>query len=273
MAGSHEQCSRTPDASLYVLGDLRGRQQESFARHLRGCAECADEVELLQQAADAVPLLASQQTPAEEPKVMQRVPTLAVAANNARAAASNARAAASDVGTLDAAGRQLPAGRPILRRIEGGASTERARPSSRRRLLKNPVPKPAMFGLLALAILAIVTVSLSSEGANVRYYRAQAGWTGGGAAVQLIGDRLRVLVEDMPKPASGNGYEVWVMDRDSKQLSPTGTWLHLNRLGQAGVTVPGDYHDWIAVAVYTEPLTGRDTIQSGAAVVADLRRL
>ncbi len=77
----------------------------------------------------------------------------------------------------------------------------------------------------------------------------------------------------MPKPASGSGYEVWVVERQDKQLTATGVWLHLNSLGQARVTVPGNYHDWLAVAVYTEPLTGHDTTQSGAAVVGDLRHV
>src|SRR5579871_6512514 len=103
MTGSREQCSRTPEASLYVLGELAGQRQESFARHLQRCEECADEVDLLEQVAGAMPLLASQQAavPDGEPRVHQRVPTLASAANNARAAASNARAAASDVGAVE----------------------------------------------------------------------------------------------------------------------------------------------------------------------------
>lgn len=261
MTGPQDQCARTPDASLYVLGELQGRQQESFARHLRRCEECADEVELLRQAAEAVPLLASRQVavPEEEPRIEQRPPALAVAASNARAGAGQSRQATS--------------ARPVLRPIEGGAAAAPARPGVGRRSLKNPVPKPALVGLLALAILAIATVALSSQGTDVRYYRIQAGWSGGGAAVQLQGSRLRLLVEGMPKPPAGSGYEVWVVDRLDRQLAPTGAWLHLNRLGQAGVTVPGDYHDWLAVAVYTEPLHGRDTTRSGAGVVGDLRSL
>ena len=79
MTGLEDQCARTRDASLYVLGELQGRQLESFARHLRRCEECAEEVELLQQAADAVPLLASRQRPPvdEEPQFEQRPPRLA----------------------------------------------------------------------------------------------------------------------------------------------------------------------------------------------------
>jgi hypothetical protein len=270
MTGSQEQCSRTPDASLYVLGELRGRQQESFARHLRHCEECADEVELLQQAADAVPLLSSRQAPApaEEPRFEQRPPSLAVAASNARAA-SSARAAATAIRPQS----QTATVRPALRPIEGGVGAVPVRAGSRRRLLKNPVPKPALIGLVALAVLAIATVALSQRAASAHYFRIQAGWSGGGAGIKVEGNQLELLVAGMPKPASGTGYQVWVVNRGNQQLTPTRKWLHLNKAGEAGVTVPGDYHNWLAVAVYTEPLHGLHTTNSGAAVVGDLRRL
>jgi hypothetical protein len=54
---------------------------------------------------------------------------------------------------------------------------------------------------------------------------------------------------------------------------PTTAWLHLNPLRQAGVNVPGDYHNWAVIAVYVEPLTGDRTAQGGAVAVGDLRRL
>ncbi len=290
MTALEDQCSRTPDASLYVLGELQGRELDSFARHLGRCEECSEEVELLRQAADAVPLLASRQGPLvdEEPQFEQRPPRLAVAAGATRAGATRAgatragvtRAGATRAGATRAsastsgAEAHAPAGRPVLRPIEGGAAANRrAGFGGGRRLLKNPIPKPALIGLLALAILAITTVALSSRAASVRYYRIQAGWSRGGAALQLQGNKLQVLVEGMPKPAGGSGYEVWVVERHNKQLTAAGVWLHPNSLGQARVTVPGNYHDWLAVAVYTEPLTGRDTTQSGAAVVGDLRHV
>ena len=264
MSGLDDDCVRTRDAPPYVLGELQGRRYESFVRHLRHCEPCAEEVELLQQAADAVPLLASRQAPVlDEERVLEQRPTLAVAAAPGRAAASGG-----------GGGAYSPAGRPLLRPIDGGASAGRAGPAdlgSGRRLLKSPLPKPALIGFLALAVLAVATVALSSRAANVRYYRIQAGWSRGGAALQLQGNKLQLLVDDMPRPASGSLYEVWVVKRSDRQLSPTGAWLHLNSIGQARVTVPGDYHDWLAVAVYTEPLNGSATTSSGAVVVGDLR--
>ncbi len=78
----------------------------------------------------------------------------------------------------------------------------------------------------------------------------------------------------MPTPARGTGYEVWVVNRSDRKPAATGEWLHLNPLHQAGVNVSGNYHDWDAVAVYVEPLTGKSTTKGGAVVVGgDLRSL
>ena len=271
MSIRQDHCSRTGEAPLYVLGELQGAELDAFARHLQRCEECAEEVGLLQQAADAVPYLGSPSILLEEEKEppAQRVttPTLAFAAATAREARI---AAQSD------AEWQPPAqtGRPVLRTIQGGASRTREQSGApKRRLLKTPVPRSGLAAFLALAVLAIVTVALSGEGASLRYYRISAGWLHGGAALKLEGNQLQLLVDTMPKPPKGEGYQVWVMNRSDKTLTPTSSWIRLNLLGQAGVNVSGDYHQWAAIAVYTEPLTGPYTTRSGAAVVGDLRRL
>jgi hypothetical protein len=130
-----------------------------------------------------------------------------------------------------------------------------------------------MISFLALGVLAIATVAMSSRAASLRYFRIQAGWSKGGAAVRLIGNQLEVLVEDMPSPARGMGYQVWVVDTSEKKRIPTTAWIHLNQLHQAGVNVPGNFHNWDAVAIYAEPLTGSDTARRAAVAVGDLRSL
>jgi hypothetical protein len=129
-----------------------------------------------------------------------------------------------------------------------------------------------MVGLVGVAIVAVATVALSHRAASVRFQRVKAGWSTGGAAIKLEGNQLEILVLDMPHPARGTGYQVWVMKKGSKQLTPTSSWLHLNKAGEAGANDSGSYHDWNAAAVYVEPLHGRVNTKSGAAVVADLRR-
>jgi hypothetical protein len=282
MSDPEDQCARAGDASLYVFGELYGRQKESFARHLRRCEECAEEVGLLQHVADSTPLLGTAYLPPEEEEDPGRrapTPTLTVAAANARAARLAAERAGLPWPPPQPSGPRQPSARPILRTIPGGgAGGAGARPQLpsfrvRRRLLKTPMPKSAMIGLLALVVLAIATVALSSRAASVRFFRIQAGWSKGGAALQLVGNQLELLVKGMPEPASGTGYEVWVGDGAHKQLIPTTAWIRLNGLDQAGVKVPGNYHDWKSIAVYVEPLTGRQTTHSGAVVVGDLSSL
>jgi hypothetical protein len=279
MPVQEDQCARAGDASLYVFGELVGRRQESFERHMRHCEECSDEVSLLRQMADAEPLLGTAHLPPEEeddPGRRASTPTLAVAAANARAA----RLAAEKAEAKAIANGETPPprqhARPALRTIPGGAG---AQPRSKggllggRRLLKTPVPRSVMVSFLALGVLAVATIAMSSRAASLRYFRIQAGWAKGGAAVKLIGNQLEMLVEDMPKPAAGYGYQVWVAESATKKLTPTTAWLHLNSLRQAGVNVPGNYHDWDAVAIYTEPLTGKDTAGRAAVSVGDLRGL
>ena len=240
MATTPLPCTRTGDAGQYVLGTLHGPRLDSFRRHLRRCGPCAAEVELLHAAADVVPLLASDPVAAAagERDHERRAPALA--------AALAARRRATSLAAI------------------GG--------HNQRRVLKSPMPKPAMVGILGIAIIAAVTIVLSHQAASIRFLRIGAGWRGGGAALKLQGNQLELLVEDMPQPAPGHGYRVWLVDRATGRLEPTSAWLHLNALGQAGVNVVGDYHDWAALAVYAEPLRGTDTTGSGAVIVADLRR-
>lgn len=264
MTGRESVCDRTRDAALYVLGELHGSQLEAFTVHARACDTCAEEIEVLQAAADAMPLLAARHIPTEvlearEPE--RRAPALVAAMAQAEASAEREQA-------------HSQSRRPNLKAILGGATaTEPPTPTrpSRLRVLRTPMPKPAALGILLLGIIAAVTIALSHQAASIHYLRVKAGWTDGGAALKLEGNQLELLVEGMPQPATGNGYEVWVLDNGSKELRPTSVWVNLNGAGEAGVKVPGNYHDWEALAVYVEPLTGLHTTKSGAVVVADLR--
>jgi hypothetical protein len=277
MSIQEEQCARAGEASLYVLGELVGRRRDSFERHARHCEDCADEVAMLRQIESAEPLLGAAYLPPEEeddPGRRAPTPSLTVAAANARAARLAAELAAAQAEARGEAPPSEPQ-RPVLRTITGGAAAPPRKAWNGllggRRLLKTPMPRSAMISFLALGVLAIATVAMTSRAASLRYFRIQAGWPKGGAAVKLIGNQLELLVEDMPSPAPGMGYQVWVVQRADRKKIPTTAWIHLNQLHQAGVNVPGNFHDWAAVAIYTEPLTGRDTVRNAAVAVGDLR--
>ncbi len=264
MTSSGTVCTHASNPARYVLGELRGRELDAFVRHLRGCELCAEEVELLEAAAGTTPLLGTRHTEldsANVPDAQRRIPLRAIDGGAPGGDAGDAAKAEANA----AAAREAAA----IREATASAAATRSEPSWR--VLKQPIPKPAMFAFAALAVFAALTVSLSRRTGHVSYVRVKAGWTPGGAALKLQGNQLGLLVDEMPRPRDGSGYQVWVLDGLTHRLTPTGTWLRLNRRGQAGVDVPGDYHDWDAVAVYVEPLHGRDTTASGAVVVADLR--
>jgi anti-sigma factor RsiW len=281
METSPARCSHTSDAGLYVLGELKGYDLDAFARHLQTCDECADEVELLEEAGDAVPLLAARHVPLDRPeqRVERHAPLLAAAAAKAKEEAEQQAQAQAE--------READGQKPVLRAITGGAAssaeTIRAalkpaasttRPPSRRSLRKKPVPKPAMIGIVLVAVIGAATIAISDRSASIRYIHqgVKAGWTaGGGAAIKVEGNQAEVLVDGMPQPSPGTVYQVWVVDKTARTPVPTQALLHPDIKGEAGANVPGNYHDMAAIAVYVEPKGGPYTTNSGAIVVADMR--
>lgn len=310
VSGSPEHhCARVEEASRYVLGDLHGHALDSYARHLLRCEACAEEVELLEHAAGSVALLVNPQAATVErrgpDRPFARLP-VATGLKTEPARVVAAREVATEPAAAERGGAVAPAdgvsqqaARPPLRPVPGdgaaAASLTRsgsgvsARASADGRMareragrsagadartrLRSPIPRSGLVSFIALGVLAVATLALSNTAASVRYGRIRAGWENGGAAVKLQGSHLELLVEGMPRPPRGYGYQVWVVDRLTSRPVPTTAWVRLNQLGEAGVDVPGDYHQWDAVAVYMEPLLGHDSTHSGAVVVGDLRGL
>jgi anti-sigma factor RsiW len=280
METSPARCSHTSDAGLYVLGELKGYDLDAFARHLQTCDECADEVELLEEAGDAVPLLAARHVPLDRPeqRIERHAPLLAAAAAKAKEEAEEQQAREE---------QEADGQKPVLRAITGGAASSaetiraalappkpKAAPPSRRSLRKKPVPKPAMIGIVLVAVIGAATIAISNRSASIRYIHqgVRAGWTtGGGAAIKVEGNQAEVLVDGMPQPAPGTVYQVWVVNNTTKKTTPTKALLRPDIKGEAGANVPGNYHDMAAIAVYVEPKGGPYTTNSGAIVVADMR--
>jgi hypothetical protein len=277
METSPARCSHTTDAGLYVLGELKGYDLDAFARHLQTCDECADEVELLEEAGDAVPLLAARHVPLDRPeqRVERHAPLLAAAAAKAKEEAEQQARAEQE-----AEGQK-----PVLRAITGGAATSaetiraalappKPKAPSRRSLRSKPVPKPALIGIVLVAVIGAATIAISNRSASIRYIHqgVRAGWkTGGGAAIKVEGNQAEVLVDGMPQPSPGTVYQVWVVNNVTKKTTPTKALLRPDIKGEAGANVPGNYHDMAAIAVYVEPKGGPYTTESGAIVVADMR--
>jgi len=300
MAATQAQCNRADRAAAYVIGELPARSRVAYERHLKVCTVCSDEVELLMNVADAIPLLSATQQPPDPSDQDQHRHAPALAANAQAAAAAAAKAAAAAQPPTPADGKpalQAIRGGPPdpfeLRQaahalrveaavLRGGSATTASRIAARaerrprrpaRRILRRPVPGQVLLGFLAVAVVGIATVALSHRAASIRYERVEAGWTRGGAAIRVEGNQLELLVEGMPRAPRGKAYQVWVVERPTGKLVPTTALLRPGRDGDAGLIVPGNYHHWYAVGVYVETLHHPENTKAGAVVVADLRHV
>ncbi|MGA2009818.1 MAG: anti-sigma factor [Solirubrobacteraceae bacterium] len=163
--------------------------------------------------------------------------------------------------------QRAPAGlrRSVLREVrnEPKAAAERAR-RPRRSLL----PRPALaFGAaLALAVVAVAGVELSSPSSNVstRVIRAQV--TGHGTAqLRVSGSHAELVVHDFQPPPAGQIYEVWL--QRGRALAPTSALFSVTAKGDGDVEVPGSLHGVSAVMVTPEP-AGGTTVPTHAPVIA-----
>jgi hypothetical protein len=232
-------CDDARAATAYVLGELHGPDLHAFRQHLIGCLSCREEVELLENASEAMPLM------------INRIAASAGAAPERTA--SSARRRAFVLGEVVDA-EEFATNVTVLRLNDAGASRKPQADvrTARRRWLKQPVPRPAMIGLGALLIVAVITILLNHQASSIHFVRGQAAWSVGGAAVKVDGSRGQLLVEGMPRAPAGKRYEIWLM-RGNDAPAPTRTWFGVNRRGEAGVAVPGDIQNVRAVLVYAEP--------------------
>lgn len=269
MRQTGDVCARADEATRLVAGELSGQERAAYVKHTESCERCAGRVSAL-RGADGLGAVIARELEVGSDRFDRTGHGSVIELERVRAEAGTVRRAVH-TGSSQAPISERSAA--IIAEYRAGrtkARTAPARVGKRWRLAEVPVPKPALAAMVALAVFAVATVSLSGQAASVRYARIQAGWRTGGAALKLYGSQLELLVEGMPRPPAHHGYQVWVGRAGQARLSPTDSWLSLNRLGEAGVNVPGDYHHWYAVAVYVEPLHGRDTTASGAVVAGDL---
>jgi hypothetical protein len=246
------ECDWGDQAAAYVLGGLEGAEMDAFKVHLRGCPSCAEEVELLESAVHAVPLLATPQAPREASPVSDR----------------------TDIERrLHEALHQRPQLRAIMGGAAEGAGGESSDPPGRKRRKgrKGRIPTQVTIAAAGLLVVALMTAILTRESNSINYIRAEAGWSGGGAVVKVQGTQAELLVEGMPAPPAGMFYGVWLRYKHSSRMTPTSARVGVNRVGEAGVGIPADIDKVIVLAVYEEPIHGPETTTSGAVIVADLR--
>lgn len=200
-------------AGPWVLGALDDDDAWRFAAHLEVCASCREEVESLRVAAAALPLAAP---PVEPP------PALKARLMNIVQAEAEERRAAS-------AGAAGPAGAASRWRTWFGALQAR----------------PALAaGLATLLIVAGGLAGFAARGGGGSSTRTSAALVdqhrAPGARAQLVegagGTQLRVT--NMPAPARGHVYQVWVVERPGSAPRPDAVFT-VDRAGRGSVGVRG----------------------------------
>ena len=219
------------NAGPWVLGALDDDEAWRFSAHLDVCQSCRDEVERLRVAAAALPLAAP---PVEPP------PALKARLMNIVQAEAQERAAA-------------------------------AAPASRWRTWLGALQaRPALAaGLASLLIVAGGVVGFAARGgdgpntqtaaANVDQRRAP-----GGHAELVEGDGAQLRVSNLPAPARGHVYQVWVQ-RGRGAPVPDSVFT-VDRAGRGSVGVRGDEKGASAVMVTQEP-DGGSRAPTGAVVL------
>lgn len=114
-----------------------------------------------------------------------------------------------------------------------------------------PIPKPALTALLCLLVIAMLTVYVSHRAVNTTFARGKTAWPNtAGIALQIQGSHGELLLDHLPAAPAREHYEIWYLTAHATTLTNLKAALTLNKDGQAGMTLPGDIHDYTAIGVY-----------------------
>lgn len=225
------------DAAAYVLGALEPDETREFRRHLESCAVCRDEVLVLQQVADALPMAAPQHA---APRGLRRRVLRAVQAQS------------ESPPTYHEAPQRRGLRRP--QRFSGG--------------FRRPAIATLSVVLVALAIAG--GFELSSGGrSGARAIQARVTGSSGSAELSLSGGHGELIVRHMQPPPAGRIYEVW-LKRGKRPPSPTSALFSVTDDGAGAVDVPGNLRGVSAVMVTQEPAGGSRVPTSPPVIVAKL---
>lgn len=261
-------CENVDYAADYVLGKLTPAERERYGRHVSSCEACAEELELLSRAARAPEWMSSSPPPLppeQQPTTVRMaaeaqyqddlVGVLSLYDPKPRPSGPGERSGPArpvrDAAAPSAADPSVP--RAAGTTAERTIGVPPRRPTLRRRRFVQPIPKPALTGLLALLVVAVITVMLSNRVAQTTFTRGTTAWSTAGIALQIEGSSGELLLDHLPSPLVNEHYEVWTLPKHGNKLKLALANLTLNAAGQAGVTLPGAITAEVAVAVYLLP--------------------
>jgi hypothetical protein len=237
---SDRGCPRIDDAGSYVLRAMPDGEWEGYREHLGRCEACAEKVSELQFVGDA--LLSGVPQLTVPPNVRERVMSVVRAESELLLAAG------------PAADRPEPPPPPRRRRF--GLSWLRSMPAA------------ALASVaLVLGVGAGALMWSGDDGVAPRTVAAKVTAPGASASVRVSDGGTKLVVANMPAPAPGRVYEVWLDHGGGTTPQPTDALFSVSRAGRASVDVPGDMDGVKAVLVTDEP-AGGSRVPSGAPVIA-----
>lgn len=207
------------DVGAYLLGSLSELERQAFERHLRGCAECQEELARLRPAADALPASVEQFQPP-----------------------ARLKASLMEVVEREAEAEQQPAARrrPRLRA---------ARPAVRGRFLR---PAFVAAGLLAALAIGVTVTQLGGDDTRTVAATVDNAMPRAGGSLRIAGDNATLRLHDMPELRGARVYQVWLQHGD--RMVPARTF-EVGRSGAGRVELP-DVRDADGVYVTREPRGG-----------------
>lgn len=205
------------DVGAYLLGALPERERQAFERHVAGCSECQEELELLRPAADVLPASVEQL----EPPPRLKASLMEVVEREARA--------------------EQPAARHERLRF--------MRPALRRRFVR-----PALVAAAVLIGLVVGFAVAQRGGDETRTVAATVdrAMPRAGGTLRIADDRATLRLHDMPDLGGARVYQVWLQHGD--RLVPARTF-EVGRSGAGRVELP-DVRDAKGVYVTREPRGG-----------------
>jgi anti-sigma-K factor RskA len=237
-ASAHSRWDDT--LAAYLLGALPGDELEEFGRHLAECERCRDEAVSLQVAVD---VLAVAVPPVVPPEALK----------------------ARVMNVVDSEAELLAA---------AGSGADRPDRRARRRTgLRRWFPRPvitagATAAALAVGVLAGIAIVGGNDGSGgQRTVAAQVNDRGAAAArasLVVDGTRAKLVVRQMPAPASGRVYQVWVKRAGAAPV-PAGTTFMLR---SGVVSIPRPVRNGDQVLVTSEPSGGSPAPTRSPIVVA-----
>jgi anti-sigma-K factor RskA len=210
----------------YLLQALPDDERQDFESHLLACADCRSEVARLQVAVDVLPASVPQYE--APPELRDRI--MSVVRREAE--------------LLAAAGPE--ADRPPA-----------PVPEKRSWNFRMPrMPRLAVGGTLAGAVAGVALGAvLLSDGPMTRTVPAEVGIQGAQASLVIHDDDSKLVAENLPAPAAGRVYQVWVK-RPGRDPEATDALFTVRSDGSAVVSVPGSMDGVEAVLVTSEPEGG-----------------